>query len=272
MAESTRLSTGQVRAAMRLVRGCRERWADATAWRQHLLKGLRTLLESQVAMCVEGGGMDEQGRPQHIELATAGWPNRAARKTFIDYLEMGGPAMMPDFPVVARNIARHGAYTTFRRRHVPDSTWYNAPVYRQYHEPIHLDDYAVHMQAMPWLGTTCSLSVHRLTDAPPLGRRHARLLQIFGEELVPGVGRELCLKRQRGLHGLTARQRQTLVRLQQGDSEKQIAQRLGIGKNTVHDFVRELYHYFAVHSRGELLAYFINRRPLPTPTQLRHNS
>jgi DNA-binding NarL/FixJ family response regulator len=56
---------------------------------------------------------------------------------------------------------------------------------------------------------------------------------------------------------LSPRMRQTLDRLLAGDSEKQIAGRLGVSKNTVHVYVKALYRTFNVCSRGELLARFI---------------
>jgi DNA-binding CsgD family transcriptional regulator len=49
--------------------------------------------------------------------------------------------------------------------------------------------------------------------------------------------------------------------LLEGDSEKQVAARLGISPVSVHDYVKALYRYFGVNSRGELMAYFVRRSP-----------
>jgi DNA-binding CsgD family transcriptional regulator len=56
---------------------------------------------------------------------------------------------------------------------------------------------------------------------------------------------------------LSPRMKQTLQRLLAGDSEKQIAARLGLSRHTVHVYVKALYKGFAVSSRGELLARFV---------------
>jgi DNA-binding NarL/FixJ family response regulator len=57
---------------------------------------------------------------------------------------------------------------------------------------------------------------------------------------------------------LSPRMEQTLDRLLLGDSEKQIANRLGLSRHTVHVYVKALYRGFGVSSRGELLAKFVN--------------
>lgn len=56
---------------------------------------------------------------------------------------------------------------------------------------------------------------------------------------------------------LPPRQRQTLERLLQGDSEKQIAQRLRLSPHTIHSYVKALHKRLNVNSRGELLARFV---------------
>ena len=57
---------------------------------------------------------------------------------------------------------------------------------------------------------------------------------------------------------LTPRMRQTLARLLAGDAEKQIATHLKLSRHTVHEHVKKIYRRFAVNSRGELLARFVN--------------
>ena len=59
---------------------------------------------------------------------------------------------------------------------------------------------------------------------------------------------------------LSPRMRQTLERLLVGDSEKEIAARLGLSRHTVHVYVKTLYRRFEVNSRGELFARFVRRQ------------
>ncbi|MGH7279612.1 MAG: helix-turn-helix domain-containing protein, partial [Candidatus Rokuibacteriota bacterium] len=51
----------------------------------------------------------------------------------------------------------------------------------------------------------------------------------------------------------------TLACLVEGDSEKQIAARLGLSPTTVHQYVTALYRHFGVRSRGKLLAHIMAR-------------
>jgi len=53
---------------------------------------------------------------------------------------------------------------------------------------------------------------------------------------------------------LPPRLRQVLAGLLKGDSEQQVALRLGISAHTVHEHVKRLHRRFGVSSRGELLA------------------
>jgi DNA-binding NarL/FixJ family response regulator len=61
----------------------------------------------------------------------------------------------------------------------------------------------------------------------------------------------------RALPTLSPRMRQTLDRLLAGDSEKQIANHMGLSRHTVHVYVKAIYKGFGVSSRGELLSKFV---------------
>ena len=86
----------------------------------------------------------------------------------------------------------------------------------------------------------------------PLQRKRklvAEFCRLLGEQL---LGHDAPVG-----HDLSPRVRQTLQRLLAGDSEKQIAARLGVSPHTVHVYVKNLYRHYDVSSRGELLARFV---------------
>jgi len=55
---------------------------------------------------------------------------------------------------------------------------------------------------------------------------------------------------------LCRRERETLAGLLRGDSEKEVAAALGLSPHTVHIYVKSLYAFFNVSSRGELTSFF----------------
>ena len=93
-----------------------------------------------------------------------------------------------------------------------------------------------------------------LPGAPDFNRRQLRLLQLFVREYVRLFGRRLALIGGPSVADLSQRVRQVLACPKEGDSEKQVALRLGISQHTVHDYVKQLHRRFEVSSRGELLA------------------
>jgi DNA-binding CsgD family transcriptional regulator len=58
---------------------------------------------------------------------------------------------------------------------------------------------------------------------------------------------------------LSPRLSQTLQLLLQGDSEKQVAMKLKLSRNTVHVYVKALYRRYEVGTRAELLARHFKR-------------
>ena len=59
------------------------------------------------------------------------------------------------------------------------------------------------------------------------------------------------------VRAIPERMRQTLERLLDGHSEKQVAAMLGLSPNTVHCYVKHLYSRFGVTTRAELMARFL---------------
>jgi DNA-binding CsgD family transcriptional regulator len=68
------------------------------------------------------------------------------------------------------------------------------------------------------------------------------------------------------LDHLNPRQRETLMHLCSGASEKEIANRIGRSRHTVHSYVKTIYRQLGVTSRAELVAMLIRAE---SPTELR---
>jgi DNA-binding CsgD family transcriptional regulator len=61
------------------------------------------------------------------------------------------------------------------------------------------------------------------------------------------------------LERLSEREREILLLILAGDSEKEIAARIHRSVHTVHTFVQRLHRLFEVSSRGELMALFVDK-------------
>ena len=79
--------------------------------------------------------------------------------------------------------------------------------------------------------------------------------QLMGEKIESTKPKDISAP----LPHLAPRVRQTLQYLLEGDSEKQIALKIGISQHTVHVYVKSLYKTMNVSSRGELLAKFVGK-------------
>jgi DNA-binding NarL/FixJ family response regulator len=67
---------------------------------------------------------------------------------------------------------------------------------------------------------------------------------------------------------LPPRLREALACLLEGDSEKQVARRLGLSRHTVHDYAKDLYRRLGVGSRAELMALCLRRQDEGAPDLL----
>jgi DNA-binding NarL/FixJ family response regulator len=86
-----------------------------------------------------------------------------------------------------------------------------------------------------------------------------RPLSFLHAEPGPLIARALVSVTEQRPVKLSPRLRQTLAYLLEGDSEKQVADRLGLSHATTHQYVTELYRHFAVWSRAQLMASVLKR-------------
>jgi DNA-binding NarL/FixJ family response regulator len=75
----------------------------------------------------------------------------------------------------------------------------------------------------------------------------------------------LATARDPSVSRLSPRLRQVLGALLEGDSEKQVGRRLGLRPDTIREYVQAVYRHFGVHTRAELMAYFLRRSGLRLP-------
>jgi DNA-binding CsgD family transcriptional regulator len=191
-------------------------------------------------------------------LADRGWASEADRARWAaGYIDSGEFRQSSGFCRLSELFGR--LFVRSREQFVSDAEWYASAEFNEYHRQSGIDDFLAAVAPMTGasvLAVTSSRALH----SPRFESRERRLGRIFFRELGRHFGVNLLLRPGQDVEILPPRLRQTLECLLDGDSEKQVALRLGLSRHTVHDYVKALYRHFEVSSRGELMARHVRDR------------
>jgi DNA-binding CsgD family transcriptional regulator len=141
---------------------------------------------------------------------------------------------------------------------VADADWYGTEYYQQYHGPSRAD-VMMYCLLPQRNGRVSGVVLVRPTGEPDFPRRAKAVIAAAHVAVAPLIGGPLAGYADPPPGALPPRVRQVLRCLLEGDSDKQVATRLGIGAHTVNQYVKRVYHYFGVRSRPELLARWVRR-------------
>ena len=270
MARSKRLTLREVRAVFRLVGECRELGADVAAWRRHLAAGLCRLTGAQVGVAAE---IEYSRRAYNhaLHVEDVGWACPADRRRVLDDF-VGSGLYGRDLSAERFFCRRPDQFRTVRRAQIiPDAEWGRSVEFNDFVRRGGLDLGILSRQVFGGGERTNTVILYPSFGEVPLSERVRRLVHLTQQELGPLLGTALATAGDPGWSDLPPRWRQTLDCLLDGDSEKQAALRLGISRQTAHQYVKGLYRHYGVSSRAELLAFFLRRcgpaRPWPEPGQ-----
>jgi DNA-binding CsgD family transcriptional regulator len=106
--------------------------------------------------------------------------------------------------------------------------------------------------------TNSCAAFYRRNDRPPYSDRDRTLVHVVFQQVdwLHRFGTDVPA--QNTVLELSRREREVLVFLLGGDSQKLIARKLELSEYTIGDYVKRIYKHFSVSSRGELLAHFIS--------------
>ena len=257
MAKSQRLTLRHVQSVYRLLGECRDLGADPLARQSHLYAGTARLIGAQVAT---GGELllSTQG-PQVVSCVDLGWEGERERQRFYEFQSQGEAASSEAFGAFVRPLQDRSLATRSRQQVIEDRDWYRSEHFNEYSKLSRIDACLVSLCMLPALSRE---AVSIMTFYRPLGerqfqRRERRLVRMLHRELHPLIGRQLASSKEPSASQLPPRLRKVLQCLMEGDGEKQIASRLGLTRQSVHQYVKAVYRHFRVHSRPELLARWI---------------
>ena len=138
--------------------------------------------------------------------------------------------------------------------------WFDQSLLQPYLQPIECVD----LMIAAWAASEdrmLNLTMMRHRSHASFEASDRNLFSLMLRAMGPLVDRELFRAfDELASRDLTDRQREVLRLLLRGDSEKEIAHQLGRSIHTIHSHVKEIYRIFAVQSRGELMALFVDKR------------
>jgi len=256
MGKSDLLRVQDVRAAYRLIGDCRDLGRDPALWHSRMLEGVYRLIGAPAAAGGELRWVPAIFTPEAISAFDAGLDARA-RELYIRYRRELKLAGNPIWRVLPHGPDR--LVTRTRRQIVSDTEWYRSVVFNEYRRPGKIDHQLTSVYRTSDDGAHSAITVLRALGERDFSPREQRLLNFFHAELGPLIGRALVSSTEPSPVKLSPRLRQTLAYLLGGDSEKQVADHLGLSHDTTHQYVTALYRHFGVGSRAQLMAYVLKR-------------
>ncbi|CAN5478556.1 hypothetical protein BH09PLA1_BH09PLA1_17990 [soil metagenome] len=261
MAASDRITHRDISALLKLGNELHELPSNISARHEHMLGALGKLLRAWVGVSVMGR-MGPPSAPEKLDLCMlvkSGWKDPRERRTANEYYR----TLLPVNPLRGSilSMSREEPVATYRREQlVEDGDWYRSAYFEQRHQAMGVDHSIYSVMSFEGSRLVTAIAVHRAKDdRRRFTERECSLLRMFHSQAQwiyecdpPARGSRVTIV-------LSPRQKQTLRLLLGGDAEKQIAAKLSLSRNTVHEHVKTIYRSIGVSSRNELLARFMRR-------------
>ncbi|QEL17591.1 helix-turn-helix domain-containing protein [Limnoglobus roseus] len=252
MSKSAQIRIEDARAVFRLVGDCSELGDDLQAWLQRMTDGAAALLDCQSASCGEFRVID--GRSHPVAAAFHGY-DAAMLASHAAWL---ADPSLPGNPVYEGFERRPDEITAGVEDLIPRGEWEASRYYNELLVPMDMGDSFLSKRFIPTDGSPHYVTVSRPVRAARFTAREKAVATLLHDAVADRLGRALATSADPQA-SLPPRLRHVLNGLLDGDSEKQVAARLGVTAATVHEHVKRLYRRFGVQSRAELLAHFLRR-------------
>jgi len=257
MSKADNLRVRDLRDTFRLIGECRDLGSHPALWHGHMLEALAARFGAVQA----SGGEARWNRPSGsmeplsaYSSSTEQATRNACRAYHRDEILRRDPIFQAIQTLPAWLVTRT------RRQLVPDRAWYRSAgcTYRRMGGTDHVLTSVVRVSDD---GATNVIALNRAIGERDFSPREQRLVSFLHAELGRLIRGPLVSATEPGFDGLSRRLRETLDSLLEGDSEKQVAARLGLSAATIHQYVTALYRHFGVGSRAQLLVHVLKRMP-----------
>ena len=257
MSRSAMVRVRDVGAVYRLIGDCLDVGEDPAQWQRLAFEGIHRLVGGFATTGGEGVWLRPSKPLRPLTTVLVGL-DETGRERLSAYMRDQGVLTDPIFQRLQHVAER--IVTRTRRELVSNREWYRSASFNEYRRVGGCDHQLTSVYQVSPQGAMSSLCIHRGVGERDFSSRERCLVGFFHNELGRFMGRALVSGIEPGVESLSPRLRQTLACLLEGDSEKQVALRLGLSQSTVHQYVTMLYRTFAVRSRAELLAHVFRRR------------
>jgi DNA-binding CsgD family transcriptional regulator len=239
------LAWSDARAVFRLVDELKQLGHEPLSWKKHLLTELASLVGSSVAIGGEAPASGFLSPSTHAGCVDIGWGTESDRSTWLAACDRTEAGLDPSDESVAALGAN--SFTCERQELATDTAWYRSGMFNEHYRPAGLDHYLLSHRRIPELGVVHYVILFKGLRHPRFTNRDRMIVHCLQREL--GEAWRVASRAK-----LPRRLQETLDWLERGASEKEVADRLGIGRQTVHTYCKLLHKRFDVRSRGELLA------------------
>jgi DNA-binding CsgD family transcriptional regulator len=258
---SSALRLRDLRAIYELVHECRDLGDDPGEWHRHYFARLAPLIAADL---VVGGELTVTPEGGHRGLGATewGWEHGFDRRGWVRACEM--LQADPKYSVVGceyfRHLTRQDGVALRRTELVAEPVWDRSPEWQEVYRTIGTSYSIYCFRFIPGRPTEVIGSIlTRAIGEPDFNSRQLEIVREAQAQVGALVGGALARYTEPSPSDLPRRVREVLRCLLEGDSDKQIATRLGISKYTVNQYVKTIFAHFGVTTRTELLARWIRR-------------
>jgi DNA-binding CsgD family transcriptional regulator len=246
-----------------LVGECRELGDDHRRWYVHLLAGLARQIWGGVAMGGEFVGA-RFGPVVAVNPADWGWDNGFNRvgweRGMAEFIKNPRTNRLLSLSRYLARTANSDGMCLARTDLITDRRWDRAWDFQNMVKPGGADHSLFCFRALPGLkDRQVGVIVARALRARDFSAREKAVVQEAMAAVVPLIGGALTRYSEPSPSGLSPRLRQVLRCLLEGDTDKQMAVRLGLTRHTVNQYTKVIFRHFGVMSRAELLARWVRR-------------
>ena len=255
MPDAGTLRRQDLHAVDRLIGECCELGDDPYSWHTHMIEGLKPLTGLVgVTLGMDAGRMGTRPILPHTLAGylDCGWPDARTRAQVLDYWRTGAVYTDPRF--VPFLTMRDPVIVRRQFDLISERDWHRTMHFNEYYRPGGLDHQMITvMSPRPETGIGFYfVNFLRPLKGRPFSERGRQIVELFMGRVYELLGTELMPFGDSHPPGLSWRQRQVLALLLRGETQKEIAARLGLSPHTVHDYVRDLYTSLGVTNRAEL--------------------